>query len=78
MNNVNSKEIFRVRQYGRTELAQCYFPHLTPHAAWQKLRRWIELNPVLRQELHAGFDGRGLRGFTPRQVALIVEQLGEP
>lgn len=30
-------ETFRLRAYGRTELAQAYNPHLSPGAAWQKL-----------------------------------------
>ncbi len=65
---------FVVRQYGKTELALLYFPHLAPQSAWRKLRRWIMLNPVLCDAL----GGYQLRSLTPKQVALIVEQLGEP
>ena len=32
-----------IRTYGRSELAQCYFPSLQQKCAWQKLRRWLPL-----------------------------------
>ena len=71
-------EPFRLRAYGRTELAQAYNPHLSPGAAWQKLSLWIHLYPELTERLKAiGYSPRQ-RVFTPRQVAMIVEALGEP
>lgn len=69
---------FRIRTYGRTELALAYFPELTPDAAWRKLRGWIELNPTLRQQLCSRPRLGRLRTFTPRQVQLIADELGEP
>ena len=33
---------FRIRSYGRTELAQLYNPCLTPKAAYRKLVGWID------------------------------------
>ena len=30
-------ETFVIRAYGRTELAQCYFPNLSPQSAYRKL-----------------------------------------
>ena len=36
-----------IRSFGRTELAQRYFPGLTPDGAWHKLRAWLHLNPRL-------------------------------
>ena len=78
MNNVSNKQTFRIRQYGRTELAQLYFPHLTPQAAWRKLRSWLIINPQLRNYVCSLSDcGRG-RTFTPKQVGVITEELGEP
>ena len=53
---------FRIRSYGRTELAQLYNPCLTPKAAYRKLVGWID---------HS-------RSYTPAQVREIVEALGEP
>ena len=69
---------FRVREYGRTELATLYCPDLAPESAWRRLRRWMELFPGLMEKLHASGYHSHLRSFTPAQVRLIVEALGEP
>ena len=61
------------RTYGRTELAKCYFPHLTPDAAWHKLRSWLRENPSL-----AHLYMKRTRTFTPAEVSLIFSELGEP
>jgi hypothetical protein len=68
-----TQECSMVRSYGRTELAQQYFPKLCPEAAWHKLRQWITVNPVLShlRELRR-------RTFTPAEVQLIYAELGEP
>ena len=71
-------ETFQLRAYGRTELAQAYNPHLSPGAAWQKLSLWIHLYPDLTEQLKAIGYSPHQRVFTPRQVAMIVEALGEP
>ncbi len=64
--------------YGRTELAQMYFPGLTPGAAWRKLRSWIALCRPLGAELRRlGYDGRR-RTFTPAEAAAIFAYIGEP
>lgn len=69
---------FRIREYGRTELALCYCPDITGDAAWRKLRKWIERFPGLMDSLrNLGYDG-SQRSFTPKQVYIIVEALGEP
>lgn len=69
---------FHLREYGRTELAAIYCPHLSPVSAWRKLKKWIALHPTLPERLAAtGYTSRA-RGFTPAQVALIVDALGEP
>ena len=69
---------FSLRAYGRTELAQAYCPQLSPGAAWQKLSMWINLYPSLLERLKAIGYSPHQRVFTPRQVAMIVEALGEP
>lgn len=71
-------ETFRLRAYGRTELAQAYNPHLSPGVAWKKLSLWIHLYPELTERLKAIGYSPHQRVFTPRQVAMIVEALGEP
>jgi hypothetical protein len=64
----------KIRPYGRIELAERYFPRLTPKSAWRKLKGWMDFNPELRQILRES----NLRTFTSNQVAKIVEMLGEP
>ena len=74
MNN----ETFKIRQYGRTELALAYSPHLTPKGAWEKLKLWMRVNPRLQPLLNEKSGGQGSRSFTPKQVKAIVDELGEP
>ena len=61
------------RVWGRSELAQLYFPQLQQKSAWQKLKSWLSINPRLR--LLASLTRRT---FTPAEVALIYAELGEP
>ena len=61
-----------IRSFGRTELAQLYFPGLTPDGAWHKLRAWLHLNPRLSH-----FYELRRRTFTPAEVQLIYTELGE-
>ena len=68
----------RIKTYGRTELAQMYFPGLTAGAAWRKLRSWLALCRPLAEELRRlGYDG-SRRTFTPAEVAAIAAYIGEP
>lgn len=59
--------------YGRTELAQLYFPHYAPQAAWRKLRQWLAMQPSLQH-----LANLPSRTFTPAQVELIFQYIGEP
>ena len=43
---------FRIRPYGRMELAQAYLPAMTPKAAHRKLQHWIAIYPGLADRLH--------------------------
>ena len=36
---------FKIRAYGRMELAQLYSPELTDIAAYRKMKKWISLCP---------------------------------
>lgn len=71
-------ENFVYRTYGKGELAQLYNPCVTSRAACKKLQIWIERNA----ELHAALLRSGLtrhsKEYTPYQVRLIVDALGEP
>lgn len=69
---------FKIREYGRMELAAQYCNSIMPESAWKKFRRWMRLYPGLMERLAAiGYTERS-RCFTPAQVRLIVEALGEP
>ena len=71
-------DCFKIKEYGRTELALIYLPDLTAQSAWRKLRGWIENNASLSDELYMlGYDG-SQRSFTPRMVSRIVYYLGTP
>lgn len=73
-----TSDFFKVRAYGRTELALMYSPNITPQAAYYKLMRWIRRSPELsRRFLKEGKPSR-TRFFTPQEVSFIVEILGEP
>ena len=67
-----------IRTYGRTELAQLYSPYITPDAAWRRLRRWIAFNKSLTKKLAASGYIPTQRVFTPAQVKLIMDELGDP
>ena len=71
-------ETFKIRTYGRTELAQLYSPGLCPQAAFCTLLQWIDLHPsLLISRLELGASDKTW-SYTPAQVRLIVEALGEP
>lgn len=73
-----TQQSFTLREYGRSELASCYSPGISPLSAWKKLKSWISHSPGLDDRLaQAGYDRRQ-RTFTPRQVSLIVDAIGEP
>lgn len=69
---------FKIRAYGRMELAQLYSPALTDIAAYRKMKKWITVCPGLLQRLYdLGYDPQR-RSFTPLEVRVIVDALGEP
>lgn len=69
---------FRIRSYGKSELAALYVPDITPKSAGEVLRRWIAKYPGLSEALAAtGLEDTDKR-YTPAQVRLIVEAIGEP
>ena len=43
---------FKIRAYGRMELAQLYSPELTDIAAYRKMKNWRSLCPGLLQRLY--------------------------
>ena len=71
-------EKFIVRAYGKQQLAICYFPDSDPTTAVKHLMRWIHNCHALADELTACGYRTTAKVFTPRQVRLITEYLGEP
>ena len=63
----------KIKSYGRSELAQLYFPTLLQKSAWQKFKSWLKINPSLRS-----LADLTRRTFTPAEVQQIYTQLGEP
>ena len=70
---------FKIRAYGMSELAMLYFPNvLTPNGALSNLNFWIQRNKKLTNALQqCGMPPRS-KSFSPKEVALIIDYLGEP
>ncbi|MBQ4521097.1 MAG: DUF4248 domain-containing protein [Bacteroidaceae bacterium] len=61
-----------------SELANLYFGDYSAVWARKQMQRLIQANPTLTAEFASmPYRHRSFR-FTPRQLALIYEQLGEP
>ena len=77
---MKEEEKFIVRCYGKSELANLYFPNLRPEIASQKLKRWIRKCKALFEELTKEEFGYRVtdKNYTAREVKLIVYYLGEP
>lgn len=67
-----------LRFYGRTELARLYSPFTTDRTAWRRLQALIATTPGLSDALAQEGYRPNQRTFTPRQVALLFQTLGEP
>lgn len=66
-------ETFIIRAYGKSELAMLYFPKHSTDAAMRNFRLWLDANPRLRcLRRQKGYF------YTPKQVRMIVEEVGEP
>lgn len=75
----NSTETrFIIRSYSKSELAMLYSPYITPKAAVRKLNRWIAIKPGLTERLSQSGVLPNAKCYTPFQVYIIVEALGEP
>lgn len=73
-----NEERFVVKSYLKVELARLYNPHLSDECALRKMRRWINHQPQLKTQMAALQTSPTDRQYTPKQVRLIVEYLGEP
>ena len=70
---------FQIRSYRKSELALLFFPDSeTKGGALNNLNSWIRGNHELYEALKACGMPPKSKSFTPREVALIIEYLGEP
>jgi len=69
---------FIFRSYGKGELAMLYIPDVLQASAVKEFNLWIRTSPGLEQKLQETGMSRTARKYTPKQVRLIVEALGEP
>ena len=60
------------------DLAVAYFPTVSPHTALKLFRRELRHNSALWQALLSANYRTTQKRFTPRQVSLIYQYLGEP
>lgn len=66
------------RVYGHTELAILYFPGILAKSASSQLSSWINRDEDLLAELKKAGYKKGQRMYTPRQVAILRDHLGDP
>lgn len=72
-------EQFRIQSYTKKELALLYFPSTPdPHVAVNRLMSWINRCRPLLAALNAQGYRKTAKWFSPREVRLIIEYLGEP
>ncbi len=64
--------------YSHQELAVLYFPDIRPESASSQLSRWINRDPELLEELRRVGYHKHQRTFTPRQVNILFDHLGDP
>lgn len=69
---------FDIRSYGKGELAQCYIHGVQQQTAVKQFNEWIRTFPGLEERLLETGMSRTGRRYTPAQVRLIVDALGEP
>ena len=62
----------------KSELAQLYLPHLTPHSAVNTLMNWVKRNPDMQRELAALGYRKTQKLLSPSMVEVFFRYLGEP
>ena len=71
--------MFKIQQYGKSELALMYFPHAaTASGALSNLNYWIRCNKALTKALQKCGMPPHSKSYSPKEVSLIIEHLGEP
>lgn len=68
----------KVKCYSRSELAFMYMPNLNIRAAQRQMNLWLDTNERLKMRLLEAGANDKIRFYTPRQVEIIFEELGQP
>ena len=66
------------RAYGVTEFAQLYFPGQTPVIAYKRMWECICTSRGLKAKLEAAGWVKFQKLYTPKQVSVLIDHLGEP
>ena len=75
---MEEEKIFVIKGYHKADLARMYHPDLSAHAAMGKMRRWINRNAELKRRMQEVQVSVLNHTYTPKEVAILVEFLGEP
>lgn len=75
---MEEESIFTVKSYHKADLALMYHPGLSATAAMGKMRRWINRNAELKRKMGEVQVSVLNHTYTPKEVAILVEFLGEP
>ena len=71
--------LFLVKAYSKAELAMLYFPESnSTHVAVNRLMSWIKRCTPLWKELQRQGYRKTTNWFSPREVRMIIDYLGEP
>ena len=73
-----NKTEFRVKAYGKAELAMLYNPQMCTREALWIFIWWMLWNEQLYRELIIIGYKKTCKIFTPKEVAVITHYLGEP
>ena len=72
-------EQFTIKSYSKAELALLYFPDAnSTHVAVNRLMNWIKRCPLLWDGMLRQGYKKTAKWFSPREVRMIIEYLGEP
>lgn len=77
-NDSKKTKMDKDRIYGHAELALLYFKNIQPKSASTQLARWIRRDEELWEELLLAGYRKGQKVFTPLQVTILVDHLGDP
>ena len=78
MNDKKIELISAIGAMGGTEFALLYFQESAPETAYKRMWGWIRTSRGLKEKLVAAGWVKGQKLYTPKQVACLVEHLGEP